>query len=142
MAWPNSGTGYKEKVEDVDINIFKELQKDDILFIDSSHIIRPQGDVLLEYLEILPQLNPSVLIHVHDICTPKDYLDDFVFNYHYLWNEQYLLEALLTNNSSFRIIGAVNYLKHHHFKELADKCSILKRQPDREPGSFWMIKNG
>jgi hypothetical protein len=71
MAWPNSGTGYREKVEDVDINIFKELQKDDILFIDSSHIIRPQGDVLLEYLEILPQLNSSVLIHVHDICTPK-----------------------------------------------------------------------
>lgn len=131
----------RKKVEEVDRSIFKALQKDDILFIDSSHIIRPQGDVLLEYLEILPQLNPGVIIHVHDIFTPKDYLDEFVFNYHYMWNEQYLLEALLTNNNSIKIIGAVNYLKHQHFDELTAKCPILKQQPYREPGSFWMIKN-
>ena len=131
----------RKKVEDIDTNIFKELQKNDILFIDSSHIIRPQGDVLLEYLEILPQLNSGVIIHVHDILTPKDYLDDFVFIYHYLWNEQYLLEALLTNNNNFRIIGAVNYLKHHYFKELTEKSPILRQQPEREPGSFWIVKS-
>lgn len=131
----------RKKVEDTDMAIFKTLQKGDILFIDSSHIIRPQGDVLLEYLEILPQLNPGVIIHVHDIFTPKDYLDEFYFNYHFMWNEQYLLEALLTNNDNFKIIGAVNYLKHHHFDLLAAKCPILKQQPYREPGSFWMIKN-
>lgn len=131
----------RKKVEEVDINLFKSLQKDDILFIDSSHIIRPQGDVLLEYLEILPQLNPGVIVHVHDIFTPKDYLDEFIFTYHYMWNEQYLLEALLTNSNSFKIIGAVNYLKHHHFDELSDKSPILKQQPYREPGSFWIVKN-
>ena len=131
----------RKKVEEVDMAIFMSLQKDDILFIDSSHIIRPQGDVLLEYLEILPQLNPGVIIHVHDIFTPKDYLDEFIFSYHYMWNEQYLLEALLTNSKSFKIIGAVNYLKHNYFDELAAKCPILKQQPYREPGSFWMIKN-
>lgn len=130
----------RKKVEEIDINIFKTLQKDDILFIDSSHIIRPQGDVLLEYLEILPQLNPGVVIHVHDIFTPKDYLDEFVFNNHYMWNEQYLLEALLTNNNSLKIIGALNYLKHHYFDELSAKCPILKQQSYREPGSFWLIK--
>ena len=130
----------RKKVEEVNVTIFKTLQKNDILFIDSSHIIRPQGDVLLEYLEILPQLNPGVIIHVHDIFTPKDYLDDFIFKYHYMWNEQYLLEALLTNSSGFKIIGAVNYLKHHHFEALSAKCPILKQQAYREPGSFWMIK--
>ena len=130
----------RKRVEDIDLSIFKSLEKDDILFIDSSHIIRPQGDVLLEYLEILPQCAPGVIIHVHDIFTPKDYLDDFVFNYHYLWNEQYLLEALLTNNNGFKIIGAVNYLKHHYFNELADKCPILRQQSYREPGSFWIVK--
>ena len=131
----------RKKVEEIDMGIFTSLQKDDILFIDSSHIIRPQGDVLLEYLEILPQLNPGVIIHVHDIFTPKDYLDKFVYTNHYMWNEQYLLEALLTNTNSFKIIGAVNYLKNHYFNELADKCPILKQQTYREPGSFWMIKN-
>ena len=64
------------------------------------------------WVKILPQLNPWVIIHVHDIFTPKDYLDDFIFKYHYMRNEQYLLEALLTNSNGFKIIGAVNYLKH------------------------------
>lgn len=131
----------RRKVEDVNMEVFKRLQKNDILFIDSSHIIRPQGDVLFEYLEILPQLNSGVIIHLHDIFTPKDYLDEFIFKYHYLWNEQYLLEAFLSNNNDFRIIGAVNYLRHHHFEELSAKCPILKRQKYREPGSFWVIKN-
>lgn len=131
----------RKKVEEVSIEVFRQLQKNDILFIDSSHIIRPQGDVLFEYLEILPQLTNGVIIHVHDILSPKDYLDEFVFSYHYLWNEQYLLEAFLTNNNNFRIIGAVNYLKHHYFKELSAKCPILKQQEYREPGSFWMVKN-
>ena len=36
----------RQRVEDVDRAFFNELQADDILFIDSSHIIRPQGDVL------------------------------------------------------------------------------------------------
>lgn len=130
----------RKKLEDVDTSLFKSLQKDDILFIDSSHIIRPQGDVLLEYLEILPQLNPGVIIHIHDIFTPKDYLHDFIYKYHYMWNEQYLLEALLTNTNNFKIMGALNFLKHHYFNELTDKCPVLKQQPYREPGSFWMVK--
>jgi len=134
-------TVIRKKVEEVDIDIFKSLQKNDILFIDSSHIIRPQGDVLLEYLQILPRLNGGVIIHVHDIFTPKDYLEEFVFRYHYMWNEQYLLEALLTNTNSYKIIGALNYLKHHYFDELSAKSPILKQQAYREPGSFWMIKN-
>ena len=131
----------RKKVEEVDMEIFKRLEKNDILFIDSSHIIRPQGDVLFEYLEILPQLKSGVIIHIHDIFTPKDYLDEFVFKYHYLWNEQYLLEALLSNNNNYRIIGSVNYLRHHYFEELSAKCPILQHQKYREPGSFWMVKN-
>lgn len=131
----------RKKVEEVDIDFFEQLKKDDILFIDSSHIIRPQGDVLFEYLEILPQLNPGVIVHVHDIFTPKDYLDEFVFTNHYMWNEQYLLEALLTNTSSFKIIGAINFLKHHYSEDLFAKCPVLKQQHYREPGSFWMVKN-
>ncbi len=131
----------RKKVEDVDIAIFKSLQKNDILFIDSSHIIRPQGDVLLEYLEILPQLNQGVIVHIHDIFTPKDYLDEFIFDYHYLWNEQYLLEAYLTDNNQYRVIGALNYLKHHYPNELSAKCPQLQKENYREPGSFWMVRN-
>ena len=131
----------RSKVEDIDLAIFKSLNSNDILFIDSSHMIRPQGDVLFEYLEILPTLKSGVLIHIHDIFTPKDYLDKWIYDSVFFWNEQYLLEAFLTFNSQFRIIGAINYLMHNHYKKLSEKCPILKNKENREPGSFWLIKN-
>jgi len=90
----------RKKVEEVDLEFFKMLKENDILFIDSSHIIRPQGDVLFEYLEILPTLNREVIIHIHDIFTPRDYLDEWFGEY--LWNEQYLLEAFLCSFHSLR----------------------------------------
>ena len=129
----------KEKVENMGIPFFGQLSKNDILFIDSSHIIRPQGDVLFEYLELLPALNSKVVVHLHDIFTPRDYLDDWV-HAHLLWNEQYLLEAFLSYNKEFKIIGALNFLMHNHYIALASKCPILAKQTGREPGSFWMVK--
>lgn len=131
----------REKVECVDKQIFSELKANDILFIDSSHMIRPQGDVLFEYLEILPILNKGVLVHIHDIFTPKDYLDEWILDDIKLWNEQYLLEAFLSLNDEYRIIGALNYLKHNHFKELAVKCPVLANNMSEEPCSFWMVRN-
>ncbi|MEQ9423189.1 MAG: class I SAM-dependent methyltransferase [Cyclobacteriaceae bacterium] len=130
-----------KKVEDVDLGFFKELQKNDILFIDSSHIIRPQGDILFEYLEILPVLNPGVLIHIHDIFTPKDYLDDWVLKHHLMWNEQYLLEAFLSYNNKFSIVGALNYLAHNHTEKFAEKFPVFAGEDDSEPGALWIVKN-
>jgi len=130
----------REKVEYIDKSLFQKLNSNDILFIDSTHIIRPQGDVLFEYLELLPALKSGVLIHVHDIFTPKDYLDEWVYELHMLWNEQYLLEAFLVFNSEYRIIGALNYLAHNYRKQFAEKCPIFAKQEGREPGAFWMIK--
>lgn len=130
----------REKVENVSKEIFLGLDANDILSIDSSHIIRPQGDVLFEYLEILPILKQGVLVHIHDIFTPKDYLDEWILKHVRLWNEQYLLEAFLTLNKEYKIIGAVNYLKHHYAKEIYAKCPILANKADEEPCSFWMVK--
>ena len=65
-------TVVRKKVEDVDDSVFTALRPNDILFIDSSHIIRPEGDVLREFLEILPSLAPGVIVHVHDIFTPRE----------------------------------------------------------------------
>ena len=134
----------RKMVEEVEIDLFKSLNKNDILFIDSSHIIRPQGDVLFEYLSILPVLKPGVFVHVHDIFTPKDYLNEWL-EIGYLWNEQYLLEAFLTNNKEFRIIGALNCLFHHFKEQLTQKFPVIKEEVEqgiyREPGSFWMVKN-
>lgn len=130
----------KEKVETIDKKIFASLSEKDILFIDSSHIIRPQGDVLFEYLEILPVLKSGVFVHIHDIFTPRDYLDEWIVDEVRFMNEQYLLEAFLTFNEKYKIIGALNYLYHNYFEELSGKCPALKSEHGKEPHSFWMAK--
>ena len=136
----------RTKIEDTDLALFDSLKAGDILFIDSSHMIRPQGDVLYEYFEILPRLASGVLVHIHDIFTPKDYPEDWVVNDARLWNEQYLVEAFLMMNPQFRIIGALNYLWHHHHEIFASKFPRLKKNDivgkrHLEPSSFWIIKN-
>lgn len=129
----------RQPVELVPKALFESLNSGDILFIDSSHMIRPQGDVLFEYLEILPVLKSGVFIHVHDIFSPRDYPEEWISRDVRFWNEQYLLEAFLSFNSSFKIVGAVNFLKNHYPRELASCCPILGAQIEsREPGSFWI----
>lgn len=125
----------RERVECVELGIFQNLQPNDLLFIDSSHMIRPQGDVVAEYLKIIPSLGKGVYVHVHDIFTPRDYLENWISNKIVFWNEQYLLEALLSNNPSFEVIAALNFLKHDHYDELKKICPHLNKA--REPGSFY-----
>lgn len=128
----------REKVEEVELEFFAQLEDNDILFIDSSHVIRPQGDVLFEYLELLPTLNKGVIVHVHDIFLPKNYSNAWLKEKVTFWNEQYLLEAFLSHNDSWEIIGALNYLSHNHFDELKRVAPFLT--PANEPGSFYMKK--
>ena len=134
----------KERVEKTDISFFKKLEANDILFIDSSHIIRPQGDVLFEYLEILPILKSGVLVHIHDIFTPEDYPDEWVNNA-ILWNEQYLLEAFLCCNNDFSIIGTTNYLLHYEYEKFINVCPVTKYLKENGEvvgaGSIWLQKN-
>jgi hypothetical protein len=128
----------RSKAEKVELPFFSQLQENDILFIDSSHIIRPQGDVLFEYLEIIPSLNKGVIVHVHDIFTPKNYLNEILIDEVRFWNEQYLLEAFLLYNNSWKIIGALNFLQHNHYEELKLVAPYLS--PEREPSSFYIQK--
>lgn len=143
MQWLES-TGVqviRQRVEEVDVAVFDDLGQNDILFIDSSHVIRPQGDVLFEYLELLPRLRSGVLVHIHDIFTPQDYPEDWVVDFVRQWNEQYLLEAFLTFNSQFRVLGALSWLTNHHFDAMSGAFPILREHPEAIPGSFWIVRN-
>jgi hypothetical protein len=126
----------RERVERLDLSLFQDLGEGDILFIDSSHIIRPQGDVLFEYLEILPTLKKGVIVHIHDIFSPKNYLKSWLIDDARLWNEQYLLEAFLTQNNNWKVLSGLNFLKHKYFDELNAVCPFMTN--DREPGSFYI----
>lgn len=128
----------RKKIEDVELAFFSELQENDVLFIDSSHIIRPEGDVLFEYLELLPTLNKGVIVHVHDIFSPRNYPAEWLEGEVRFWNEQYLLEAFLSHNSSWKIIGALNFLHHNCYAHLKRTAPFLT--PGCEPGSFYLQK--
>lgn len=128
----------KEKVENIDPSFFSQLEAGDFLFIDSSHVIRPENDVLFEYLEILPILAKDVIIHIHDIFTPRHYRKEWLVDEIRLWNEQYLLEAFLYFNESFEILFTLNHLKNSYFPQT--QAVLTNLTADAEPGSFWLKK--
>lgn len=131
----------RRRVEEIPLDFFDRLQPSDILFIDSSHVIRPQGDVLYEFLELLPRLSSGVFVHVHDIFTPFDYPDEWLRDHVRLWNEQYLLEAFMSFNHEFRIIGGLSWLRHYHAEPLTRALPGLRKYSEARPGSFWIVRN-
>ena len=125
----------RSKLEQTSLDWTKELSDGDFLFIDSSHMIRPQGDVLYEYLEIIPTLNPGVFVHVHDIFSPRDYPETWLKKDVKFWNEQYLLETLLSNSNRYKVIASLNYLAKDYFEELKKVCPHLNAK--HEPAAFY-----
>jgi len=127
-------------LESVDRAIFTSLRADDIVFVDSSHVIRPQGDVLTFYLEVFPTLARGVLVHVHDIFTPRDYPSRWLDDAMLLWNEQYLVEALLSGNRDFKIVASLNMLYHDHRAAIDDAFPMLAAEGGPEPASLWLTR--
>jgi hypothetical protein len=120
---------YALEVQQVPLALFESLDANDVLFIDSSHVLQPGGDVQYEYLEILPRLKPGVLIHVHDVFLPDEYPREWLTDRHRFWNEQYVLQAFLAFNQRFEVIWSSHML--------ADQ--LARHLPGAAPGgSFWM----
>src|SRR5947207_5879732 len=125
------------RVEDVESAVFQELRENDILFLDSSHVVRIGGDVQYEFLEILPNLNPGVIVHVHDIFLPADYPRKLIMQQRRFFSEQYLLQAFLAFNSKFEVLWAGSFMHLNHPDLLERAFNSYKREL-RWPGSFWM----
>jgi hypothetical protein len=93
------------------------------------------SDVNYLFLEVLPRLNPGVIVHVHDIFLPFEYRRDWVLDEFRFWTEQYLLQAFLTFNSEFEVLLANYYLSRYHEEHLRAAFPDLPRWIG---GSFWM----
>jgi len=130
-------TVIRQRIETVELELIDRLESGDILFIDSSHVIRPQGDVLREFQEIIPRVRPGVMVQVHDIFSPRDYPEEWLRDQRRLWNEQYLLESFLAFNPAYEVICAANFLKHHYPDAFKAACPMMARNPEHEPGAFW-----
>ena len=84
-------------LEQMDLGIFADVGKGDILFIDNSHRCFTNTDVTVFFLEILPRLNPGAIFHLHDIFLPYDYPPVWRDRF---YSEQYLLACWLLGGAS------------------------------------------
>lgn len=127
------------EVQNMPVSEFKKLSANDILFIDSSHVLRTGNDVQYEYLDILPVLDKGVIVHVHDIFLPAEYPKRWILQEHKFWTEQYLLQAFLAFNESYEVLWAGSYMHLTHPEKLELAFSSYCRQ-ETWPGSFWFKK--
>lgn len=132
----------QNKVEDVNIQLFEKLQSGDILFIDSSHVVKIGNDVHYLYLSVLPKVPVGTIIHIHDIRFPYDYPKEWVLKAKKFWTEQYLLQMFLVFNDSFEILFASNYMYDKYPVLMEESLVGLSDKGDGWPGSFWFRRKG
>ena len=124
------------RLQEVALEKFSCLLKDDILFIDSTHVSKVHSDVNYIFFEILPSLNSGVLIHFHDIFYPFEYPRAWIYEGR-AWNEDYLLHAFLQYNSSFKIIFFNTFLERFFEQKFTASMPLCMKNPG---GSIWLRK--
>lgn len=127
-----------KNLQEVSPEQFDVLGKNDILFIDSTHVSKIGSDVNYIFFEILPRLKNGVYIHFHDILYPFEYPKDWVFGGR-SWNENYLLRAFLQYNNSFKIRMFNSYLEHFYQETLEKNMPLIS---NNKGGSIWLEKIG
>jgi hypothetical protein len=113
--------------QEVPLEFFSQLGEGDLLFIDSSHAVKVGSEVPRIYLEILPNLQPGVFIHIHDIFLPYLYPPDVLTWPFWAWQETVLLAALLTGNPQLEVLFCLSALHH------ARSAGLRALLPDYRP---------
>jgi len=135
---PKTVTVLPQPVERCPSCVF-QFSAGDVLFIDSSHVLRTSGDVAFEYLEVLPRLASGVLVHIHDIFLPYGYPSQWLLERRF-WTEQYVLQAFLTFNSAFEVLLATHWLSRVHTTRFLSTLPLLGRAEftHRFASAFWI----
>ncbi len=124
----------QQRLQDVPLDRFKELNSHDMLFIDSTHVSKIGSDVNYILGDLLPSLNPGVYIHFHDVFYPFEYPPDWIYAGRN-WTEAYLLRAFLAFNRTFEIVFFNTFLERFH------RDTFLRHMPlclRNEGGSIWL----
>lgn len=127
----------RSPLQDVPLETFDELDSNDVLFIDSTHVVAPGSDVCVEILELLPRLRQGVFVHFHDVFLPRHYSRQFLLDRRFIWTEQYLLQAFLAFNNEFEVIFPA-YFVHFHARDALRAAFRSYDAAVTRPGSFWI----
>jgi hypothetical protein len=130
-------------VQQVDLSLFQQLQENDILFIDSSHVGKIGSDLLHLLFEVLPRLNKGVIVHFHDIFWPFDYPLAWLEGGR-AWNEAYFLRAFLQYNPAFELLYFNSFMALHHTAMIQAKMPAVLTKPSFPEtfgnSSLWLRK--
>lgn len=121
--------------EEIPMETFTALESGDLLFIDTTHTVRPENDVMRLLLEVLPQVSPGVVVHIHDFFRPYEY-PRFLMELGYYWQEHHLIQAFLAFNPAFEVL-----LAHHALvrQRRSDVDALVPGFPPNGPGSaLWL----
>jgi predicted O-methyltransferase YrrM len=123
-----------QRVQTVDYSVFTALEPNDLLFIDSSHVSKTGSDVNHLFFEVLPRLQPGVVVHFHDIGYPFEYPKTWAYQGR-AWNEAYLLRAFLAYNTAFQIELFNDFLGKFHAEALERSMPLARKNPGT---SIWL----
>ncbi len=117
-----------KKVQEVPLETFSALESGDLLFIDSSHVVKCGSDVQMLMFEVLPLLKKGVIVHFHDVHYPFEYPGAWLEEGRY-WNESYFLRAFLSYNSEWRVLFFVDYVRHMYGDLIETAMPLCAQQP-------------
>ena len=126
-------------VQEVPVDLFLGLRRGDILFIDSTHVLKTGSDVCHELFAILPRLAVGVIAHFHDCQYPFEYPDGWIFDDNRSWNEIYAVRAFLMYNSHFEILFWNGFFARSRRARIAATFPAFLRQPG---GGLWIERVG
>ena len=98
----------RRRAQDVLDEELAALGDGDVLFVDTTHVVKLGGDVNHVVLDVLPALAHGVLVHFHDIWLPYEYHRALTRVHGVHWNEQYLLQAFLSGNPGYEVLFATH----------------------------------
>lgn len=128
----------RRRLEDVDLGLFDQLGRGDVVFMDGSHRVFTNSDATVFLLEVLPRLRPGLLVHVHDVFLPYDYPPDWSDRF---YSEQYLLAAyLLSHRSPFKVLFPSSFVSRDNGLRmvLAPLWESIGINAHGQGGSFWV----
>jgi predicted O-methyltransferase YrrM len=132
-----------KRVQEAEFGLFEQLEENDILFIDSSHVVKIGSDVLHLAFEILPRLKEGVLVHIHDIFWPFEYPKSWL-EAGRAWNEAYFIRSYLQNNRSYEILFFNSLMELHHPDVMRDYLPLVFERPSdpmtASSSSLWLRK--
>jgi hypothetical protein len=128
------------KIQDVPLDTFSRLSDGDVLFIDTSHVVKTGGDVPWIYNQVLPRLAAGVYVHIHDIFLPNEYPWEWVLRDGRAWSEQYLVQSFLSFNAAFEVVFGVNWMCTYHRSEMSEAFPGMARYGGG--GSLWLRRAG